>query len=129
MDSLFDELSYNLGVFARASRKACVASSMLVCQDPVCCVAFFNVRYNCPYGTTGLGDMIIGSHLLNPLVNRLGLVRWADTSQARFFCVNNGPGFCQFNRLLKAVMEKFAVVFAKITQNPKVSDSPFGRYT
>jgi hypothetical protein len=63
---------------------------------------------------------------LTPLVTRLGLVRWADTSQARFFCVNNGPGFCQFefycqyNRLLKAVMEIFGAVFAKITQYPKV---------
>ena len=66
MDSLFDELSYNFGDFAQASRKACVASSMLVCHDPVGCVAFFNVRHNCPYGTIGLGDMIIGSHLLNP---------------------------------------------------------------
>ena len=67
MDSLFDELSYNFGDFARASRKASVvASSMLVCHDPVCCVAFFNVHHNCPYGTTGLGDMILGSLLLNP---------------------------------------------------------------
>jgi hypothetical protein len=91
VDSLFDELSYNLEVFARASRTACAASSMLFCHDPVCCVAFFNARHDCPYGTTGLGDMIIGSLLLNPLVNRLGLVRCADTSQARFFCVSNGP--------------------------------------
>ena len=72
MDSLFDELSYNLGVFARASRKACVASSMLVCHDPVCCVAFFNVRHNCPYGTTGLGDMIIDSHLLKVRACQVG---------------------------------------------------------
>jgi hypothetical protein len=99
---------------------------MLVCHDPVGCVAFFNVRHNCPYGTTGLGDMIIGSLLLNPVVNRLGLVRCAVTSQARFFCVSNGLGDCQFNRLLKAVMEKFAVVFAKITQNRKVWTAHLG---
>jgi hypothetical protein len=70
VDSLFDELSYNLGDFARASRKACVTSSMLVCHDPICGVAFFNVRHNCPYETTGLGDMIIGSLLLNPILKQ-----------------------------------------------------------
>ena len=50
---------------------------LLVCNDPVCCIAFFNACHDCPYGSTGLGDMIIGSHLLKPFVNRLGLIRWA----------------------------------------------------
>jgi len=43
------------------------ALPLLVCRDPVCCIVFFNACHDCPYGSTGLGDMIIGSHLLNPL--------------------------------------------------------------
>src|SRR5450631_463678 len=93
---------------------------MLVCHDPVCCVAFFNVRHNCPYGTTGLGDMIFNSHFAQPLSKLVRVCQVCGYLSSPLFCVDNSLGDCQFNRLLKAVMEKFAVVFAKITQNPKV---------
>ena len=71
-----------------------------------------------------------------PLIDSRGLQPSSNLQSHRFaclfFCVNNGPGscqfefYCQFSRLLKTVTEIFGVVFAKITQYPRVRTAHLG---